>query len=76
MNNTATVMNNAIPVKYVNNDNGVSWITVDAPNGWDDVKKICKKVLVFDGKPHKFTGWNSDRNVAFFKQSNQYAVIS
>jgi len=75
MNNTATILNKTIPVKYVNNDGGESWITVDAPNGWNDVKNICKKVLTFNGKTHVFTGWNSDRNEAFFKASKQFATI-
>ena len=42
------------------------FLTVSCPDGWDDVKKICKKILTYDGKKFAFTGWNSDRNEAFF----------
>lgn len=42
------------------------YLTVDCPNGWDDVKKITKKVLMFGGREFTFTGWTSDRNEAFF----------
>jgi hypothetical protein len=41
-------------------------LTIEAPNGWDDVKKICRKVLIFDARRFTFTGWNSDENVAYF----------
>jgi hypothetical protein len=39
---------------------------VDCPEGWDDVKKLVKKVLTFEGRKFAYTGWNSDRNEAFF----------
>jgi hypothetical protein len=41
-------------------------ITFDVPNGWDDVKKVCKKVLRFDGHSFTFIGWNSDSNECYF----------
>lgn len=39
-------------------------------SGWDEVKGLQAKVLVFDGRQFRFTGWDSDRNVCFFKRSN------
>lgn len=49
---------------------------VDCPNGWDDVKKLTKKVLQYDGKTFVWSGWNSDRNVSFFKvDSRKFATI-
>ena len=42
------------------------FLTIDVPNGWDDVKKVTQKILVFDGRKFAYTGWNSDRNEAFF----------
>lgn len=42
-------------------------LTVDVTNGWDDVQKLVNRVLELDGKYFVFSGWNSDRNVAFFK---------
>jgi hypothetical protein len=42
------------------------YLTIYCPNGWDDVKKLTKKVLTFEGRKFTFTGWNSDRNVCYF----------
>lgn len=47
---------------------GRGWLYISVPNGWDDVKKICKKVLTHNGKKFIFSGWNSDRNDCFFKE--------
>ena len=35
-------------------------------DGWDEVKKLTKKVLLYDGRKFVFTGWNSDRNEIYF----------
>ena len=60
-------MTNEIPVFHsVRPSVGREFLTVDCPEGWDDVKKIKNKVLLFDGRKFTFTGWNSDRNEAFF----------
>ena len=42
------------------------FLSLSVPNGWDDVKKICKRVLTYDGRKFIFSGWNSDRNECFF----------
>jgi hypothetical protein len=56
-----------VPVEHsVRADVGREYLTLDVPNGWDDVKKLCKKVLTFDGRQFTFTGWNSDTNKCFF----------
>jgi hypothetical protein len=70
----ATVASNLIPVRHVAASDGDRLI-VDVPNGWDDTKKICKKVLQYEGKNYTFRGWNSDRNEAFFVEGGQFAKI-
>jgi hypothetical protein len=47
---------------------GRGWLYIAVPNGWDDVKKISKKVLTYGGRKFLFSGWNSDRNDCFFKE--------
>lgn len=34
--------------------------------GWDQVKKLTKKVLTFDGRKFVFSCWNSDGNYCCF----------
>jgi hypothetical protein len=64
---TATISDREIPVRHsVRPDVNREFITFSVPNGWDDVKKVCRKVLHFDGRPFFFSGWNSDRNECFF----------
>lgn len=79
--NNATFSNNEIPVRYsYKTDVGLEFLTISVPNGWDDVKKLTKKVLTFEGKKFTFCGWNSDRNECFFNKpingENQIAKIS
>ena len=47
---------------------GIGCAEVDVPNGWDDVKHLVGKVLSINGVWYGFTGWNSDRLVAYFKR--------
>jgi hypothetical protein len=35
-------------------------------DGWPEVKRLAKKVLVFDGRKFIFSGWNSDENYCCF----------
>ena len=70
----ATIAKNLVPVRHSERE-GFDWLTVDCPDGWDDVKKICKKVLAYNGKNYVFRGWNSDRNEAFFHASTEFARI-
>lgn len=64
---TATINPKEVTVRHsVRPDVNREFLAVDCPEGWDDVKKICKKVLTFEGRKFTFTGWNSDRNEAYF----------
>lgn len=65
----ASIAKNEIAVSHnVYPEDGFEFLTVFCPNGWDDVKKISSKVLVFDGRRFVYTGWNSDRDEAYFKR--------
>ena len=73
----ATISPNEINVVYSNRqDVGREYLTVDVPNGWDDVKKLTKKVLRYDGKTFAFTGWNSDTLKCYFVRTSEVATIS
>jgi hypothetical protein len=51
---------------------GREFLTIDCPNGWDDVKKLTKKVLTYQGRKFTYCSWNSDRNeCTFFRMLNQ-----
>ena len=63
----ATILANEIAVRHsVRPDVGREFLTVACPNGWDDVKKLTKKVLSFNGRRFTFTGWNSDSCECYF----------
>ena len=63
----ATIMTNEIPVSHsVRPMVGREFLTVQCPEGWDDVEKLTNKVLLFEDRKFTFAGWNSDRNEAFF----------
>jgi hypothetical protein len=51
------------------------YLRVSVPDGWNDVKKISKKVLQFEGRNYTFIGWNSDSNLCFFRASHNVAKI-
>lgn len=70
----ATISKNEIAVVYSARD-GREYLTIDIPNGWDDVKKLNKKVLRYDGKAFVFTGWNSDTLKCYFVRTNEFAKI-
>ena len=51
----ATISKNEVAVVYSNRqDVGCEYLTIDVPNGWDDVAKLTNKVLRYDGKPLMF----------------------
>jgi hypothetical protein len=63
----AKINSNEIEVRHsIRPDVGREFLTVQVPNGWDDCKKISNKVLTFEGRRFIWSGWNSDRNEAFF----------
>ena len=66
----ATIVPNEIAVVYSHRpDIGREFLMIQVPNGWDDVAKICRKVLSYGGRKFTFTGWNSDRNECYFARS-------
>ncbi len=71
---TATEVKNAIAITDTSHE-GWRHITIDCPNGWDDVKKLTKKVLSYDGLLWTWIGWNSDRNVCFFRPQQNVATF-
>lgn len=67
---TAKIAPNLLSVKHtLRSDIGTEFLEVEAPGGWDDVQKLVGKVLEFDSRRFTYTGWNSDRNVAYFSRS-------
>jgi len=60
-------------------DVGKDFLTFDI-EGWDDVKKICKKVLTYEGRKFTYCSWNSDYNYCNFSAphngSSAVATIS
>lgn len=50
-------------------------LTINCPDGWDDVKKLTKKVLTYNGDHYKFLGWCSDKNVCFFGETQDIAKV-
>ena len=74
MNNaTATFIGNEISVRHsVRPDVRREFLAFSIDNGWDDVKKVHKKVLKFQDRKFVFSGWNSDTNECiFFRPLNQ-----
>lgn len=72
----ATISKNEVAVVYSHRqDVGREYLTIDVPNGWDDVAKLTKKVLRYDGKPFVFTGWNSDTLKCYFVRSDEVATV-
>jgi len=62
----ATIVPNEIKVEHnIRPDVGREFLTFDV-EGWDEVQKLSKKVLVFNDKKFTFSGWNSDNNQCFF----------
>jgi hypothetical protein len=73
----ATIAPNEVPVRHnVRHDVGREYLTISCPEGWDDVKKLTKKVLLFDGRRFTFTGWNSDTNECYFTRPLDNTPIS
>jgi hypothetical protein len=66
----AIIVPNEIAVVYSHRpDIAREFLMIQVPNGWDDVAKICRKVLSYGGRKFTFTGWNSDRNECYFARS-------
>jgi len=62
----ATISSNEINVEHsIRPDVNREFLTISV-DGWNEVKKLTKKILLFDGKKFAFTGWCSDTNKCFF----------
>lgn len=62
----AVVAQDEIAVRYsLRPDVGREFLSFPI-TGWDDVKKLTKKVLVYDGRKFVFSCWNSDRMECVF----------
>ena len=70
----ATVSPNEIAARHSFREGFGHYLTIDIPNGWDDVRKLTKKVLRHDGRAYTFTGWNSDRNECFFRSTGTEVI--
>jgi hypothetical protein len=63
----ATISPNEIAVVFTSRPEiGRDYLAVDVPNGWDDCKKLTKKVLKYEGRSFVWTGWNSDVLKCYF----------
>jgi len=72
---TASIVANAIAATLSDSPEFGRRLTISVPEGWDDVKKLCRKVLRHDGRDFTFIGWNSDRNECFFREEKSIAII-
>lgn len=72
----ATVSPNEIAARYSFREGFGHYLNISIPNGWDDVKKISKKVLRHGGRAYTFTGWNSDRNECFFRSTGAEVIAT
>jgi len=54
---------------------GDLYIEIQVPNGWDDVKKLVNKVVEVNQLDFSYTGWNSDKNIAYFKHKHKTVGI-
>jgi len=50
---------------------GQLYIEVTVPDGWDSVKKIMDKVIEVNSLDFCYTGWNSDKCIAYFRHNNR-----
>ena len=62
----ATIAPNEISIDNHTVVDNREFLKFSVPNGWDDVKKISKKVLLYDGRKFVFSCWNSDYNYCVF----------
>lgn len=72
---TATVNLNEVSARHSFREGFGHYLNIEVPNGWDDVKKLTKKVLRHDGRAYTFRGWNSDRNECFFHSDGSEITV-
>jgi hypothetical protein len=71
----ATIETNLIPIMSATTDGGWKWLKISVPNGWEDCKKLTRKVLKYNGETYVWRSWNSDYNYCSFIQSNDVVEI-
>lgn len=75
MMNEARISTSKVTVTKPVSIEGDLYIEVSVPNGWDDVKKLTNKVIEVNQLDFSYTGWNSDRNIAYFKHNHRTVGI-
>jgi hypothetical protein len=70
----ATILPNEISVEHTARE-GREYLRFSI-SGWDEVSKLTKKVLLFNGNKFKFSCWNSDDLYCVFIRTNETATIS
>jgi hypothetical protein len=69
----ATLLKNEINVTHSVSGNR-EYLKFDV-SGWDEVAKLTKKILAYDGKKFKFSCWNSDDFYCVFIRTYETATI-
>ncbi len=68
MKDTATIVPNEFTVIHtVSTEVGREFIKFDI-SGWDEVKKLTKKILIYGGQKYAYSCWNSDHNYCVFSK--------
>jgi len=63
---TATISPNEFQVEHATREDVNREFLKFPISGWDEVKKLTKKVLIFEGRKFVFSCWNSDENYCIF----------
>ncbi len=71
---TAQISKDEVAAVYSYREGFGHYLTVSVPDGWQDVKKICKKILRHNGRAYTFTGWNSDTNKCYFRSTGMEVI--
>ena len=69
--NEARIATNKVTVTKPISIDGQLYIEVQVPDGWDSVKKIMDKVIEVNSLDFSYTGWNSDKCIAYFRHNNR-----
>jgi len=72
---TATINPNEVSARHTYREGFGHYLNIEVPNGWDDVRKLTKKVLHHDGRKYTFRGWNSDRNECYFHSNGSEITV-
>jgi hypothetical protein len=72
---TATINPNEVSARHTYREGFGHYLNIEVPNGWDDVKKLTKKVLRHDERKYTFRGWNSDRNECYFHSDGSEITV-